>query len=106
MESIQFMVARWLQINVENSSFISQFKQLGFNLKDKRDTQEGLNEMDDKEQQSVKLFGYFINILDNLNQDNINTIKKHYEQLISSLLILQPPVRTSCYIFAQITTML
>ena len=95
MESIYFMVARWLQINDNTVASYLNLNNLVFNLKGKRDKQEGLNEMDEKEKQSVQPIGYFTNILDNLNQDNINTIKKLYEQLISSLLILQPPTRTN-----------
>ena len=60
--------------------------------------------MDEKEKQSVQPFGYCTNILHNLNQEHINTINKHYEKLILSLLVPQPPVRTNFYITAQITT--
>ena len=102
-ESIYFTIARWLKRNHRNSNFIQQFKQLGFELKDKRDKEEGENKFDAKEIKNVQPFDYFVNILNNINIDEIKTKQTHYAYSILYLLILQPPVRTS-YTSAIFTT--
>ena len=48
-ESIYFMIARWLLVNVPNSTFVTMFQELGNSLKKQRDEAEGDNELDDKE---------------------------------------------------------
>ena len=48
-------------------------------------------------------YEYVVNILDNIKPDEIKTRQKHYEQLLLSLVILQPPVRTVFYTSAKIT---
>lgn len=103
-ESIYFTVARWLERNDKKSNFIQQFKQLGYELKDKRDKQEGENKLDAKEKDNIQPFDYFVNILNNIKIEDIKTKQKHYEHLILALLVLQPPVRTSFYTSAIITT--
>ena len=77
MESIFFMIARWLEINDPNSNFIKQFKQLGYNLKMKRDQNEGQNELDDKEKQAAQPFEYFVNLLENNKYEDMKTTEKH-----------------------------
>lgn len=103
MESIFFMIARWLEINDPNSNFIKQFKQLGYDLKVKRDKKEGQNELDDKEKENIQPFEYFVNLLENNKYEDMKTKEKHYEYLILALLVLQPPVRTSFYTSCKIT---
>ena len=56
---------------------------------------EELNELDDKEKENYKEYEYFINILKTSQAGP--TINEHYEYLLLSLLVLQPPLRTSFY---------
>jgi hypothetical protein len=60
---------------------------------------EELNELDDKEIQCYRPHKYFIDVLTNTT-DNDNLIE-HYKYLLLSLLVLQPPVRTSFYTTAR-----
>lgn len=103
-ESIFFTTARWLEINDPNSNFIKVFKHEGYKLKTIRDKEEGENKLDAKEEENIKPYDYFINILDNIKPDEIQTKVEHYKYLILALLTLQPPVRTSFYTTAIITT--
>ena len=56
-----------------------------------------------KEQENVKPYEYFENILYNLS-DEQDTIKTNYQRLLLSLLILQPPMRTDFYTTANFIT--
>ena len=102
-ESIFFTLARWLEINDKKSNFIQQFKQLGHELKAKRDKLDGENKLDAKEKENIQPYDYFVNILNSINIESIKTKSKHYEYLLLNLLVLQPPVRTSFYTSAIIT---
>ena len=44
------MIARFYEFNKLNNTFISTFKQEGYNLKQRRETDDGNNELDEKEQ--------------------------------------------------------
>ena len=47
---------------------------------------------------------YFINILNNIKFDEIQTLAGHYQYLLLSLLVYQPPLRTSVYITTKLIT--
>ena len=100
-ESFFFMVARWLEINKPNDSSISTFKKKGYDIKNKRDNKEAENTLDAKETESYQDYNYFLELLNNLKSKEFKSIKQHYEYLILSLLVLQPPVRTNFYITAR-----
>ena len=53
----------------------------------------GKNQSDGEELENYRDFEYLKNILDNTPPDD--TLKKNYEKLILSLMVLQPPLRTS-----------
>ena len=61
----------------------------------KRDNTEAENELDDKEVESYQPLSDFVEILNNIKFEELTTIKQHYEYLLLSLLVLQPPVRTN-----------
>jgi hypothetical protein len=97
-----FMVARWIEINKPDDPSINEIKNEAYKFKLKEDKENEKNELDNKEKENYEQLNYFINILDNIDFDNITDKTKHYEYLILSLLILQPPLRTSFYTSAEI----
>ena len=103
VKKVFFTLARWQKIKNKIINFIQQFKQLGYELKAKRDKKEGENKLDAKEKENIQPYDYFVNILNSINIESINTKQKHYEYLLLNLLVLQPPVRTSFYTSAIIT---
>ena len=48
--------------------------------------------------------GYFVNIINEVNLQDIQTLTKQYKYLILNLLTLQPPLRTSFYTTAKFLT--
>ena len=59
-ESIYFMIARWLLVNVPNSTFVTMFQELGYSLKMQRDEAEGDNELDDKEKKYFREHSFLL----------------------------------------------
>ena len=102
-ESFYFMIARYLEINKPNDITISNFKTAGHKLKTKNDNKEANNELDEREKESYKSFTYFTQILDSIDKTTLTKQKQHYEYLLLSLLVKQPPLRTSFYTSAIIT---
>ena len=58
---------------------------------------ENNNQLDTKEQENFRSHDYFIDILNNFRPDQISTLTGHYKYLLLSMLVLQPPLRTSFY---------
>ena len=98
------MIARWLLVNVPNSTFVTMFQELGYSLKKQRDEAEGDNELDDKEKKYFREHSFFVNLLESVKVDDIRTMKEHYKYLALSLLTYQPPLRTSFYTSAMFAT--
>ena len=96
-ESYYFMVARYLAINKPKDNFIKLFQQQGYNKKTIREDKDAENKLDDKEIEAFKPYNYLIDILKNIKEEDIKDIRQHYQYLILSLTILQPPVRTDFY---------
>jgi hypothetical protein len=98
-EALFFMVARYLFNKNNKDKYAKMYSNQGFKLMKEIDKKEQLNEMDNKETASHRDYNYFVDILNNFKEDG--TIKTHYEKLLLSLLILQPPLRTNFYITAK-----
>ena len=103
-ESIYFMIARWFEVHDPKNNEIAYIKQLGFDIKHKRDEEEGENQLDEKEKINYRDHKYFTNILNNIDVSKINSLLEHNKYLILMLLVKQPPVRTNFYITAQFVT--
>lgn len=103
-ESIYFMIARWYEVHDPSNINIPMFKQLGYDLKKKKDDIEGENKLDSKEEGNFQNHSFFKNLLDNIKIDEISTISEHYKYLLLALLTLQPPLRTSFYTSAKFIT--
>lgn len=97
-ESYFFMIARWLEINDPKNTMITDFKQAGYNLKMKREGIDKNNELDAKEIENYKEYDYYKQIFNSIDYDKITNTKAHYEYLLLSLLLLQPPLRSGVYV--------
>ena len=58
---------------------------------------ESNNEKDINEKENMRDYSYFTTILNNINYEDITNYEEHQRYLLLSLLILQPPIRTSYY---------
>ena len=90
------MIARWLLIH-NSEKYSKRYSQAGFHMKKDIEKIENNNEKDLKEKEAMKDYTYFISILDNIDYKIITNYEEHQSYLLLSLLILQPPVRTSFY---------
>ena len=94
-ESFYFMIARYLYNKNNNDRYSKIYSEKGFELMQKTKLITEKNELDDKEKENYREYDYFINILEELPEPS--NLKDHYKKLLLSLLILQPPLRTSYY---------
>jgi hypothetical protein len=94
-EGLYFMISRYLFNKKNNDRYVKIYSQKGFELMKKTHDKEATNVLDEKEQENYKDREYFIDILKNTTEGS--TLKTHYEYLLLSLLVLQPPLRTSFY---------
>lgn len=94
-EGLLFMISRYLYNKKNNDRYVKIYSQKGFELMQKTKAIEELNILDDKEEENYRDREFFIDILENASEGA--TLKTHYEYLLLSLLILQPPLRTSFY---------
>ena len=97
-EGLFFMIARYLIIDNPNDKYVKIYQQLGYDLLQKNRNKENENQQDEKEKENYRTHEYFINLLNSINPDEIKTKLGHYQYLLLSLLVLQPPLRTSFYI--------
>ena len=93
-----FTISKYLQINDPKNINIDFIKNIAYKLKIEIQEKDGENQLDEKEKANYRHRIYFIDILDNIDVSKIKSPKKHYEYLLLSLLILQPPVRNNFYI--------
>ena len=91
-----FMCGRWLLIN-NSQKYSKRYSQAGFNLKKDIEEIENNNELDKNEKESIKDYTYFTSILDNIDYKTIIDYDNHLQFLLLSLLVYQPPLRTSFY---------
>jgi hypothetical protein len=111
-EGIFFMIARWFEVNdLTPNNEIDYIKKLGFDIKTKRDEEEGENKLDEKEQEHYRDHEYFIKILNDIDPHKLNSspqaslgMAEHLKYLLLMLLVKQPPVRTNFYISAKFAT--
>ena len=96
-----FMVARWLLIH-NSIKYSKRYSEAAYKLKIHIEKIESNNEMDIKEKVNMRDYSYFISILDNIDYKTITDYDKHLQYLLLSLLIFQPPVRTSYYTSSKI----
>lgn len=99
-EGLYFMISRYLYNKNNTERYVKIYSRKGFELMQKTKAKEELNELDDKEKENYKEYEYFVNILKNKPVEP--TLSGHYEYLLLSLLVLQPPLRTSYYSSAQL----
>jgi len=101
-ESLFFMVARYLEnFDNKNEKYVKIYKEAGFDLLKNNRDKENENKQDEKELENYKTHDYFLNILNNINEEEIKTKVGHFQHLLLSLLTLTPPLRTNFYITAK-----
>ena len=103
-ESFYFMVAKWLKINKPNDTMAINFTNLGHKLKKQRDEDYSDNVLSERKQQNYRDYSYFVDILNSTDYKEIKTYRSHLQYLLLSLLIKQPPLRTSFYTSAEVHT--
>ena len=90
-EKLFFVVARYLDIK-KDRYYTKKYKQAGYDLKILNEEKENQNLMDDKEKDKYQPLEYFEEIVKKYDYNNLTN-----SQLLLSLLVLQPPLRTSFY---------
>lgn len=95
-ESLLFMVAKYLR-NFGNKKYSKLYSEKGFEYMQKNRSKENENKQDEKESENYRDHQYFLNILDSINYNEIQTQIKHFQYLLLSLLVLQAPLRTDYY---------
>ena len=101
-ESLYFMISRFLMIDNPNDKYVKLYQEAGFKLLQENRAKENKNQQDEKEIENYKPHNYFIDILNSINVDNIQTKIGHYQYLLLALLTYQPPIRTNFYVSAKI----
>ena len=102
-ETLLFTVAKYLKL-FGSLKYGKMYSDKGFEYLQKRMDKENDNEQDEKEIVNYRPREYFINILNNINFDEIQTLAGHYQYILLSLLVYQPPLRTSVYITTKLIT--
>ena len=74
-EGYYFSIAKKLRIDNINDRYHKTYSQLGYNLKLKREDDNGKNELDENEKLYFRTNDYFRNILDTIDYEEIQT---HY----------------------------
>ena len=85
-EALYFTASKYLLLNKPKDTSIKKFQLEGYKLKKQTDEEDAENKLDDKEQTAHYNYGYFINILDRTNFNNIDDIKTHYQYLLEKQL--------------------
>ena len=93
-ELLLLMVYKWLVIRDDDMA--NTYKDEFVKIKQIRDFERGNNTQDKKEQENYKNLDYYKNILMNKDIENLNK-SEHMKYLLLSLLVYQPPLRTSFY---------
>ena len=101
-ESLFFMIARFLMIDNPSDKYVKLYQEAGFKLLQDNRAKENENKQDEKEIENYRPHDYFIDILNSINVDNIQTKIGHYQYLLLALLSYQPPLRTNFYVSAKI----
>ena len=99
-ETFFFVIARFYEVNKINDTFISTFKQQGYNLKKKREQTDGDNQLDEKEQKGYVKYNELVALVDNIKYSEITTRREHMKYLFLKLLLYNP-LRTSFYYTAK-----
>jgi hypothetical protein len=95
-ENWLFMIARYLHLYGDDR-YSKIYSEAAFKYMKNNKDKEKDNKLDKKEELNYRPREYFINILNSIDYNNIQTIEQHYRYLLLSLLVYQPPLRTSFY---------
>ena len=93
-EGLLFMIARYLHNKGENrysKMYSAKAHEMTLKIRDNEDH----NKLEGKEEESFRNHEFFIDILKNYPESQ--TLTGHYKYLLLSMLVYQPPLRTSFY---------
>ena len=99
-EGLYFLVAKDLREN-GYEKYSKLYSEKGFEYMKKNREEEAKGQQTEKEKINYRDHEFFVEILNSMNYDEIQTLNKHYEYLLLSMLILQPPLRTDFYVSSQ-----
>jgi hypothetical protein len=99
-EGLFFLVAKDLRENGYDR-YSKMYSEMGYKYLKKNREKENEGKQSEKEILNYRDHEFLIDILDNINYDEIQTINGHYQYLLLSMLVLQPPVRTDFYCTSQ-----
>lgn len=95
-EGLLFMIARYLY-NKGDIHYNKTYSKEGFDLMQTNQEKNNENELDEKEKENYRDHEYFINIINSIDEQNINSFQQHLKYLLLNILTKQPPLRTSFY---------
>ena len=101
-QALFFMVSRYL-FNINDDEY-KTFQEAGYKLKVISDENEDNNILDEKEKLYYKPYGFYVDVLENIDISKILTTIEHYKYLLLCCLIYQAPLRTSFYNSAKFIT--
>ena len=99
-EGLFFLMAKDLREN-RFEKYSKLYSEKGFEYMKRNREKENEGKQTEKELINYRDHEFFVEILDSINYDEIQTLNKHYEYLLLSLLTLQPPLRTDFYVSSQ-----
>jgi hypothetical protein len=99
-EGLLFMMAKDLR-ETGYEKYSKLYSEKGFEYMKKIREEESKGKQSEKELINYRDHEFFVEILNSIDYNEIKTINKHYEYLLLSLLVLQPPVRTDFYVSSQ-----
>jgi hypothetical protein len=99
-EALLFTCAKYLKL-FGNERYGKMYSEAGYKYLQKNREKEGENKQSDKEILNYRDHEFFEDILNSINYDDIQTLAAHYQYLLLSMLVYQPPVRTDFYCTAQ-----
>lgn len=96
-EALFFTVGKYLKL-FGNEKYGKMYSDKGYEYLVRNRDLEHENKQDDKEIENYRQRDFFINILEKTDTNDIQTQVGHFKYLLLSLLVYQPPLRTSFYI--------
>jgi hypothetical protein len=96
-ETYFFLISKYMKYNNIESPYIEEYKQIAYDIKQKREKTDGDNELTNNEIKGYIEYNELCNILEkNKNKFDTDDINKHYQYLLL-LMLLDNPFRTSFY---------
>jgi hypothetical protein len=99
-ERILFIVSRYLH-NKKKFRYADIYRKKATEFRTKSEEKEYQNELDENEKVSFRDHSYFVDILNTIDPNTLESKVAYFQYLLLSFLTLQPPLRTSFYTSAK-----